>query len=715
MKKKISILLCTCIMISSFSVSLPAYAQTATTEASAIANELEEPNVDKLTEITTYVKSVIPIPKSLTEFEYNYDSGSSVSTPTWTLNWQTPDGSQRIRVNCDSNKNISRYYINNSEGRKYKPTHLKKELKTKADMFISKVSPQIFGKLEYIENEPANVYSGTYSFLYRRVENKIPMPDNTVTVSVNYETGEVTNYNANWLYNAVIPSPAAKITKEEATQKIGSELNMALTYQTPYSGASKQAYLVYQPDRPYISVDAITGKVYLTKQEWYEENSSTAESVADKATGGSLTPKEVKSISKLKNLISQTAAIEAVKNEKNLYLDQDCTSVSAALNLATDGYNSDNKIYIWEIRFTDGGKAENDGKSSYIPYANASVDATDGKILSYHAAIPEYYDSEKEKWENVNVKYTSKECAPIFEAFVKSQKPEYFNNAKQTASGNDYLIGYKNDAPVYGGYNYNYTRINESVLYPSNGFYGSVDGITGKIYSFRTNWNKNITFQSTKGIMDKAKAFDQYISKDGFGLIYEINTLHNEKDGSVKNEIRLVYSPDIKPSTISPFTGKQLDYSGKPITTQNGTYAYSDISNSKNKRAILLLADLGLGFEGGKFQPNKKITGAELESLMPDLPYSLKKLTDKEKKQTITRMNGVKYLISYANLDKVAKLKNIYTADFKDKNKISKVDMGYAALAKGLGIVKDSSFRGDEMLTRGEAAQMIINLLKADY
>ena len=36
--------------------------------------------------------------------------------------------------------------------------------------------------------------------------------------------------------------------------------------------------------------------------------------------------------------------------------------------------------------------------------------------------------------------------------------------------------------------------VNEGIEYPYNYLYGSVDGVTGKIYSFGSYWNENVEF-----------------------------------------------------------------------------------------------------------------------------------------------------------------------------------------------------------------------------
>ena len=86
--------------------------------------------------------------------------------------------------------------------------------------------------------------------------------------------------------------------------------------------------------------------------------------------------------------------------------------------------------------------------------------------------------------------------------------------------------------------------------------------------------------------MSPQNAFEHYISKDGFNLLYEINVI-NQYDPNYKSidkyydyseaysvayEIRLVYRPDISPAYISPFTGQQLNSNGEVYREESHMY-----------------------------------------------------------------------------------------------------------------------------------------------
>lgn len=738
MRKKLSLILVICILFSSSSLGVKAE-KAGMTEVELIsapeeANVISAPNVDvsveNLEKMTSAIKKKITIPTNLTNFDYQYNSNGVNSRAYWELIWSNQDETERLIVISDGDANITSYnHYSKDQYKRNKPVYLKSELKSKADQFIKKAASSLYKKVSFKNTNYNGLYSGHYSYHYIRMENKIPMPDNGITVSINYETGQVVSASIDWLY-VTIPSPDAAITKEAAAQKMEKNLNMVLAYKDPYDildGKTKNsAFLVYQPDKDYVSVDAKTGKVYQTREEWildsdtkYENATETAMD-KEKSDGANLTEKEISSIEKINSLITKEKAIKAITSEESLLIDSKATAISANLMQTSSSYDN-KKSYVWNITFEDPRPVEDD-KDSYRAYANASVDAKTGKILSFYGSVPNYYDIDEAKWKEVNVKYNSKSGRAIFESFIKGQIPSYYNKSKFSDSKQDYIIAYKEDSPIYGGYRYHYDRVNEDVTYPYNGINGSVDGVTGKIYQYNYNWNEGLSFESTKNAMSPDKAFDHYIENDGLQLIYEINTIHNEKDAPIgiydsktylaKSEVRLVYRADITPNTISPFTGKQLDENGE-VYTGESSYSYTDISSYPARNAIDLLADMGVGFEGKEYLPNQNITTKEFESFLSKLEYNMEEWTRKDN-SSITRMDAVKTLIRLAGLDKVATLKNIYTTDLKDHNKISKDDIGYVALAKGLGIVSGHTFRPEEALTRGEAAQMIVNLLKAD-
>jgi hypothetical protein len=722
---------------STSSVEISSIDIPATGEIVVTSDPTSEPSSKALEQIINIVKTKISVPKALSQFDYYFNAENAYNNATWNLTWSNKDYTERMNVLCDVDGNISYYNYYNNNDRLFSPKFLKSELKDNALSFIKKVAPNLSGKYEYVKTEALGTYTGQYSYQFQRVENGIPMPDNYISVGVNYETGKVVSYNASWLYNVKIPSADVKITEKEAISKIGKNVTMKLTYQNTYTtdknGKTKvKAFLAYVPDQYYIAIDAITGEVYTTQNEWVEKgygaNQSATEEATTKDDSKGLTQEEITKVEEMKGLISKEDAIKAVTGNKSLLLDKNLKSITAKLYKGNDYFAvGEETKYIWNISLTDPREVNYEKGDTYRAYASATVDAVTGKVLSFNASVKDYYNMNKAEWESVKVKYSEKESREVFESFLNEQIPELFKNSVFTDNSDSYVIAYKNDQPVYGGYNYHYERVNEGVNYSYNGIYGAVDGVTGKIYSFSYNWDDNVTFESPKNVMSPEKAFDYYISKDGFHLVYEINNIHTidtsnkmvafAESYSVDSTVRLVYRPDINPNYISPFTGKQLNYDGKEYNKNALNYEYSDIIGNPSAHNIRLLADAGIGFEGGKFLPDQGITKDELTDILSKVGIYYN--TDKYKlsSTSVSRIEAAKFIIQILGYENIATIKGLYSINFKDQAKISEDYLGFAALANGLKLITSDSnneFKPNENLTRAQVADLIVAMLSLE-
>ncbi len=689
-----------------------------------------DPTDEALQNAILEAKSKITIPVEYSKFNYYYSDSSAFGKACWSLSWNNPNTDMGINVNIDADNHIIYFYkydykSTNSGVAKY----LKSELEPKAEVFIAKIAPETIGFLELVSSEYTSSYNGDYIYTYQRVNNNIDFPDNSVTVNVNSITGEVTMASINWLYDASIPSVKDTITKDKATALLKENLKMKLVYRSNnvymydkgISSSAEKAFLVYEPSESYVSVDAITGKIYTTRNQYVTNSADEAASetgalydVVKSAAGSSvtLTTDEIKKIEELKKLITKTKAINVVTENNSLYKDDNLTKKEANLNKIE---NNDKTTYVWNITLSD--PRETTATDNYRGYVNASVDAQTGMLLSYYSSVKSTYNTEKQKWDTVTIKYNKKQSKEILEKFLKSQAASRFANSVLASENDDYIAYYQKEKPIYGGYSYVYNRTNESIEYPENNLYGSVDGVTGKIYSYGSNWNDSVTFQSASGVIKADQAMDFYLTKDGYELKYEINQITNyaEKTGvtTVTNEIRLVYRADITPYYISPFTGEQLNNDGT-VYSKTEPYAYKDIADTKENRNILLLADMNIGFAGENFLPSQNITVGELKTLLKNVGYG-SDITDMDDVSLITRQEIAQLFIDWIGLTKMAKL-NIYVTGYADESTINTKYIGAVALAKGLGIMSGDSnncFNPTSNLTRYDAVNLICNYIEA--
>ena len=710
----------------------------------------DEPSEKALEAAIRAVKRKITIPKEYSEFSYYYYGTNSYSDAYWNLNWRTPEVYSYIDVTLDKNNNFISYSAYDStEKNRNIPSYRKDDLIDEAEAFIKKIASDIYPKLDLISADYDGIYSNNYTYSFQRKENGIIFPDNNVRVKVNATTGDIVSASIEWLREASIPSGAVKLTKEDAAKIIGENLKMKLTYKTNYyriydnnqNELVKKAFLVYEPEIPYISIDANTGEAYLTRSEWVETDFTRKEMAADYAkadegavpdVGEKLTDEEIAKLRELEGLISKDKAIEIVTSNKDLYIDDNLLTYTASLN-QSNSTREKKGSYVWSISLSDNRPVDyNKNEDNYRAYAYATVDAKTGKILSFNASIKKNYDRKTDKWLPVNIKYTKEDGQKTLERFLKNQVKSRFTKTKLVEQTDDYVAYYKEEnIPVYGGYSYQYNRYNEGIEFVYNGISGSVDGVSGKIYNYYTNWDDDIKFESPKNAISPQDAFNHYISKEGYELLYEINII-NQYDPNYKSEeryydyseayrvafeIRLVYRPDISPSYISPFTGEQLDSKGE-VYKKTKPYEYKDIADTEENKEILLLTDMNIGFEEESFSPEKLITEGEINHLLEMLGYwnSVSEEVDSSTK-LITREELAYDFINRLGLEKIAKISGIYNTGYGDENTINPDFLGAVALAKGLELfpAQDSNlFNPKSNISRRDAVHLLFNFIKAN-
>lgn len=677
-------------------------------------------------------KSKITIPEKFSEFSNSRYDGKYERSKYWRLNWRDTESGNSISVNCDDDGHILAYSKTDNKRDKNKPTYLKDELIDKILEFVNQVAPEIVNNIELSQSTSNGVYSGTYRYKFERKENGVRMPDDTVYVNVDYVTGEVTSFTSNWTYGVKVPNSDTNISIDEAKKVIGENVEMKLNYRNRSEENENgkyvtKAYLVYTPDKEYVAVDAKTGKVYFTHDEFYEMSeyeTSNKLMMNDMAMAEGmnvgLTENEIKKIDEINGLITKDEAIRVITSKKDiLLLDENAKAVTASLRERYSYDKDKEREYIWDLTFTDPRAVNKDDIDTYRANVNATIDARTGKILYYYSSVRRYNRNSSGNWENISVKFSNEECRDVLEKFIKEVEPSKFSKTVlEDNSSSSYILKYINDEPVYGGYSYSYVRVNEGIKYTYNDIRGAVDGVTGKIYSYNFTWNDDVEFESPKTAMTPKEAYSHYVSKKGFEKVYEINNKHyiegNPKEEDyydyeklylLDKEVRLVYRTNISPSFISPFTGEQLDYNGRTYE-ETSEKEYTDISGFWGERNVKLITDLGYSFSGSEFMPDKAITSGEFISLLNVIGL----YTSSDKEDKLTRMDAIKIIVNGLGYGDIANLPNIYKSIYNDVTD----DLGYVAICYGLGIISDNEenmFRPNDELTRIEAVCLALDLM----
>lgn len=787
--------------------------------ASASENE---PTTEELEVIIKLIKPKLDIPGELSEFTWKYRSANAYQDENWTLSWRTKNDAPVTgwaHASCDGDGNLISFSKRmNDEKPGQLPKYTKAQLQSVAEEFLKKAVPTVYENVKLRDSYSTGLYSNRFSYDFVRYIDGYLFDDNFVNVSVDYTTGKVMSFNADYDYDIEIARPETVITPDKATEILGSRQKMILKYLTKVETDKEtnektvKAFLVYVPETSYLAVDAGTGEIYDTKSIWQVKNTGAAggslnatfdkmesEGAADEEYR--LTEQEKAGLAVLDGLISREEAIKSVTENAYLYLDSALTAVNANLSQnsgikKTSYYQNDNGSYIWNISFSN---PVFDDKYYSNAYASATVNAENGKLISFYSNLNDYYYYSNNKLDIPDVKYTEEQSKEIGEKFLKETVPEKLENSIFKKAGKTNIINYKETPEkerisLYGAYSFGYNRVNEGVEFPQNYLNVGVDGVTGKVFSFNSNWYTNVEFESPVGIISPEKALVNLVSCDGYGINYERNTIHIYKPVSESSkkevsaafaaslistlenggdidkvidkyakdidreklisilserkdseliafisryfgvtaeetekatteyidsslffdkevEARLVYSNYGLGSTyISPFTGKQLTHSGEEYKEEYIEYTYSDLDGHWIADTARILADVEIGFEGGEFRPEKIITEGEFLKLSQSMNiYIPIGNGDGE----LDKISAVRSILNSYGYEKVAKIKGIYKTDFADNDTIKEDDLGYTAIAFGLGIVKGDGINADvySKLTRAQAMSLLVNAM----
>lgn len=684
-------------------------------------------------------KTLFNIPDSYDNFSYNINKRDDKTV--FDLMWNDSNnklGNINVTIGADG-KVLNYYSYKPYDGRRQKklPAVSKADARKIAEKFIQKVHPAAWSKLKYQENNyPMNIEERSYYFYYLRVENGVPYLDNGISIAVDTMTGEVQNFNYNWLDDLTFPDVAGAIGLEEAQKQYTDKLGLKLLYKMgfdPY-GNGQPPYLVYTSVYNNRFIDAGTGDV-VTSDNYYGYgpwgymgaaekrmfmDSKSEHSYAASPEPAPLTPKEQEAVKNAADLIDQDKAEETARKTLNIGSDFKLNGVSL--------YNSwrSKEDFTWNLDF---GKEEKAGGETRYYFISVGVDGRTGDILHFYRDLP--YDP------NSKVKYTAEQSRKIAEDFIKSLQPEKFKEVEQTTWNDPVVKPMEDQRDSY----YNYTRKTNGIYFMENGFNVAVDNTTGTIRNYNFSWynkplppaDKVITpDQAHKALFDSVGIQMQYIS------YYPAET--NGKimpEERRKPEIRLVYALKTeKPANIDANTGGLLKYDGKPFEA-GGVVQYTDIKGNFAENQIKVLAEYGIALPGTQLKPNQNITQREflyllLKAVNPyvevnfsgsdkddDKMYDalvqagIVKGGEKSPKSALTRQDAVKFIVRALSYDKVAEIKGIYTLPFKDADKIKPDLYGYMAIAYGLKIIGGNNgyVNPTGSLTRAQSFVMIYNYL----
>ncbi|AHF09509.1 MULTISPECIES: PepSY domain-containing protein [Dehalobacter] len=669
------------------------------------------------------VKQNFEISKELTEFTSSFSNYQS--RQVWSLDWNTSGssgGNFSAQVDAVSGEILSIYSWQSVQGNQAYtlPRITPEQARQVAEATVQKLTGTKYAKLKFLENKaivPINLYGETiYSYNWQRFENGIPFQGNLVSVQVSASSGKVTAYNIIW-NDFKIPEVNNIINAGQATEYFNTAKLLELQYflapaYKPLTTAqnSEKVQLVYTLKNGG-TIDAFTGKpLVLNSGQWLFTNDralgglGSAESAAKSVP---LTPQEQKEIAENAKLLTREKAIEAVKQ----WVEIPSNVTLKSINLYQDYSLRGGKVWSFEWGTPSGSGAQT---------INSRVNAASGELISFSV-----YSSSANTDGSLNA-ITSEQAQTIALDFIRKIQPA---KSQQVKLNTDNTADFVKSAE-FTSITFNYERIVNGILFPSNNISITVDLQTKKITSYYLNW-WNLDFPQLSEAMSPAKVQEILFQARPMQLTYVL--LYDQ--GEAK-EVRLVYQPSSESSQTSGLidarTGSFLDFQGNSLKDQPQTHIFTDIAGNTAEKEITVLGMAGLfGEYGSQFRPTENITASAFlralytikngsENNLPDTDV-IKKAKEEgwiqdnlAPSQIVTKELCSQIIVRFLGLEKIAALNPMFQTSFDD---VPVEERGYASLATGLGILKadNNKFYPLQPMTRADTAYALIRAFETGF
>lgn len=672
------------------SVGIVAYADNENSEALAAA-------------ITT-VKNRIDIPEDLTEFSYSV-SKQNLKT-VYYLTWSTPSNVSMynelsVQV-CDSM--ILNYQAPEDRSTDY-TDHLAEltndQLYKKAKAQLKKLNPTL-SKVLKIDRDSiyVSLYGSSARFTFYRTKNGVPVQNDSGTIVLNKDTGEIISLSLDWHPGATFQSAKTVISEDEAKEAYKNMIGLTPHYEFDYDYTTQTttARLVYSQS-DYGRINAFTGKKSDFAADGYfgedfeDEDSETA-SEASADTGnpgaGGYTEQEKAEINKDLPYASKDAVVELLKsNEWFSYNDKMELGYSS---LYTEKLNG-KKTYYYDAYFTDENWSEEEeevyevedytasSEENIEPYHSIAitVNAETGEVQSYS-----YYDSSSSNY--ADSYDLSKADSAAREVAKTLAGDKYGSYTDYSSSVSSITRSYADSTELYTGSSHTWNRY-------ENGFMVSGNTISVRFNSDMTLKRYSISYTdvalpSPDSMLTADQVMDKFWERNTLDLYYLARV--NEK----KVKTVLVYGTD-NSVYVDAFTGEDI-YTWM-YDTEN------DLSGITDKTLLKMaqrLDDHGIAICDHKFSEDDYVTNADLENALGTSSTS-GELTD-----NITRSAALIAFTRLVSSDKVAKLKGIYKSPFSDISDDNPC-VGYYAIAYAWGVFTEDKLDATRYFTYGDLIRMV--------
>lgn len=280
---------------------------------------------------------------------------------------------------------------------------------------------------------------------------------------------------------------------------------------------------------------------------------------------------------------------------------------------------------------------------------SVTIDTT-GRVINYYAYKPFTYRDQKRL-----PAISNSDARIIADKFVQKINPGIWNSLKLWPNNNVRSIADRN-------YEFRYIRTEHGINFPENNVFVTVNGRTGEVESFRTNWYDDLVFPDPSGAISLENAQQQFKDKLGLKLLYQLSFFDQDP------KPYLVYANVYSNCFIDAKTGE--------IVRNNNSWGYFE----DYRKTMLAKEEISYSGAG-----NKALTPQELEAVQ-----SAANIIDQNKAEETARktMNiDSSYKLSWVSLYTDWRNKDgyLWNMDFQREEKVGGNTQYY-----GIGVSMDA-------------------------
>jgi hypothetical protein len=426
----------------------------------------------------------------------------------WSMNWEDQAKGIYVSVYMDAKTGKILNIANNSDTSTIdEESEVKisaKDAEKIANEFLKKINSN---DLKECAEAEANTNWKNYSVKYVRKVNGIKVPSESIDVVVDGVSKRIVSYNVFFSNNIKFPENKNTIDINKAEEKLRKEVKLEPVYREKYVQDKNGVYnpvieLVYvQSFNGSGYIDAFTGETI--KYEDYQETNEKLD----------LDKKEKESIYK-KYKENTNKPLTDKKEAENIIKEHIKDLYGSKYKLEEVAYDEESKM--WAGHFYN----EKDGKRDYE--GDITIKQSTREI-SYVGA----YSNEEQPSTNVKFKLNSKEAyKKALDAVVKY----YPSKIKNIITEHEVYA-----ADIEEHMTFNFDRAENGIPFAGNNISVTVNTVTGEIETLGMYWNEGVQLPSSKNMISKDKALDNFFKKYKPELIYIIDGYEANAKG------RLIY------------------------------------------------------------------------------------------------------------------------------------------------------------------------------